>query len=492
MLSLSPLVVLLLAGIWSSYDIFATSSSSSIHDALHTVCATPCLVLPLRHLGLGNRLRIISGMHNIAVQSGRKLLVIWMSSEECNSGFHALFTESQESLVVVDVDETVITTNNVDRTIVEIISSVVADLGISMTILRPQEFFVDITTITSSKDASLLLVWTLGVHAPTGTPCTDYLFAKSTFYRGLRPSPEVMGRMYTEGYGDSTLGFKSIDRVVGIHIRAYDSTYDWAVVTPATENMDINTSTALRFDEASPLSAFVHVMDEILHTYPTTKFFIASNSVLAKDYIKSHFGSNVVITIDAVTVATSVSLDDRSSEASMLLAAAEFFLLSACAYVVHSRGSSYAKEAAAIHMRPVVDISVENEHKTLIRLLTQDASLPHCGLQDYLRMYAAKSHTSSNVPMTTSCEGDSCVSSSETSVKSSSKLICYLEGGDRQMCTVSFLACPCVGGYHERYTGIPSLLCNMDDTNSMDAAVMWGGQKCLSLLAESNGYSLTR
>ena len=510
----SLLVVMLLTGIWSLNDIFATSSANSIHDALHVTCTTPCLVLPLRHLGLGNRLRIMSGMHHVAVQSGRKLLVLWMSSEECNSGFHALFTETHESLVVIDVDSSVLTTNNMDRTIVEITSAAALEMGISMTILRPHDFFVDITTVISSKDTSLLLVWTLGVHAPIGVPCTDYLFAKSTFYRGLRPSPAVMARMYTEGYGDSTMGFQSIDRIVGIHIRAYDSTYDWAVVTPhvnlTTENMNTNTSTALRFDEASPLSAFVQVMEDILHTYPTTKFFIASNSVMAKENIKAHFGSNVVITIDAVTVATSVSLDDRSSEASMLLAAAEFFLLSACAYVVHSRGSSYAKEAAAIHMRSVVDISVENETKTLIRLLTQDASLPHCGLQDYIRIQTVKSHHSSNIPMATTCEGDSCNSHSSSErmtipfQSSSTALTCYLEGGDRQMCTVSFLVCPCVGGYHEHFTGIPSLLCNMGDFNSIDtttaavtatATVMGDGQQldhCVSLLAESNGYSLTK
>ena len=187
----------------------------------------------------------------------------------------------------------------------------------------------------------------------------------------------------------------------------------------------------------------------------------------------------------------------------MLLAAAEFFLLSACSYVVHSRGSSYAKEAAAIHMRPVVDISVENENNTLIILLTQDASLPHCGLQDYIRMDAAKPHISSSLPIMTTCEGDSCFSPSErseTSVISSSlaspspELTCYLEGGDRQMCTVSFIVCPCIGGYHKRFTGIPSLLCNMDDSNSIDDATMSGRQQsdhCLSLLAESNGYSLT-
>jgi hypothetical protein len=76
--------------------------------------------------------------------------------------------------------------------------------------------------------------------------------------------------------------------------------------------------------------------------------------------------------------------------------------------------------------------------------------------------------------------GDSCPSSP-------SNRECYQEAGDRRMCTVSFTSCPCEGQYHQRDMGIPSLLCNVDDeggTGHRDTT------RCVTLLAESNGYSI--
>jgi hypothetical protein len=68
------------------------------------------------------------------------------------------------------------------------------------------------------------------------------------------------------------------------------------------------------------------------------------------------------------------------------------------------------------------------------------------------------------------------------------KRVCYREG-ERDMCTLEFKVCPCLGGktrgYMQRMTGISDLLCNVDADSYNE-----NSDGCFSLLAESNGYSI--
>lgn len=488
----------------NKYSILEVTIGTAIATATTTTTGQqqPLIILPLRHLGLGNRLRIMAGIHSVALHYGRRLLVLWLPSDECNSGFHTLFNEMHPTLTVHDVDPTSDIAVNFYRSINSAMLTYANEHGLSAATARLQDFFVDLTQLANLRhqDISLLLLWTLGVHTPIHTPCADYLFAKSNFYRGLKPSAAVMARMYTssgpgEGQGRSSInGFPgTTTRVIGIHVRAYDNHhFDWAVVAPMNSS-----APALRFDEASPLEAFVAVMQQISAVHPTTRFFVASNSHEAKRELQIRLGHEAIITVDTVNGPATSAHGDRSSETGMILAAAEFFLLSACAYVVHSRGSSFAREAGAVHMRPVIDLAVGDD-RTVLAVLMQHTALPQCGMHEYIRALPAP-HPSSHPDPHPDLHPDPPDPDTDRSLEQATEqtcvggtcppqpppVECYLEAGDRRMCTVALTVCPCEGRYHQRDFGIPSLLCNVEGgTGHSDLS------QCVTLLAESNGYSL--
>ena len=113
-------------------------------------------------------------------------------------------------------------------------------------------------------------------------------------------------------------------RTVGVHVRAYHSTYDWPVVVPltGTTKNESTDSAALRFDESAPLHAYIRVMNEILENYPKTIFFVSSNSIEVKTIFSQIFGG-IIVTVESPLEIVS----DRSSPEGMVLAASEFLLL---------------------------------------------------------------------------------------------------------------------------------------------------------------------
>jgi len=227
------------------------------------------------------------------------------------------------------------------------------------------------------------------------------------------------------------------------------------------------------------------------------QFFVASNSASAKTALRQRFGEYAVITAwdgdgdgdgDGDTAADAVDGGPRgrSTAAGMAAAAADFFLLSQCAFVVHSKGSSFAAEAAAVHNRPVVDVSVDappagagTGAAAVLTVLSHDMSLPYCGLHEYIRVDTNRVFHSESIGNEYGVCGDSCARRAP---------VCYDEAGERSMCTQAFRACPCEAPYR-RLTGLPALLCPREDNGvslGTDA-----GEGCVSVLADSNGYSLS-
>jgi hypothetical protein len=181
-------------------------------------------------------------------------------------------------------------------------------------------------------------------------------------------------------------------------------------------------------------------------------------------------------------------------------------------------------------------VSVSPVEGQFLNLLNQDISLPYCGLQEYIRTVedegncdldnvSLDSISSSTSADETSTSLDSSSTSfsmpsistspsalNDTSVTCSSyspdltercdksengliskhrqfnKRVCYNEG-EREMCTLEFEVCPCIGGktrgYMQRMTGISDLLCNVHTDSYLG-----NNDGCFSLLAESNGYSI--
>jgi hypothetical protein len=310
-----------------------------------------------------------------------------------------------------------------------------------------------------------------------------------------------------------------MNRVVGVHIRAYHTKYDWPVVVP------ISDTNVQRFDQVTPLDSYFNIIQSILSNYPNTKFFIASNNLQAKEHLIRIYGTKMIILKSDESL-----LGERSSNEGMIVAAAEFFLLGQTSYLIHARGSSFGKEAAAVHMIKLIDVSISPIEGQFLNLLNQDASLPYCGLQEYIRavkvdncdvdtIFLDSTSTSisfdatstsfsipttktpsvlnndtnviyeSNTPKCTDqCKTiENCSKRIKNSI--SNKRVCYNEG-DREMCTLEFKVCPCLGGetpvgYMQRMTGISDLLCNVDIDSYVE-----NGEDCFLLLAESNGYSI--
>lgn len=353
---------------------------SSLHDSLHIQLANHVgintIILPVNALGLANRMRLIASAYSIALRMNKSLVVIWQANEDCMASFYELFDEASDISVLImepGMDNSVFS-----RTVREALNFVGSVKNLSIQEHYPRDFYVSIGDVSPH---GIHILWTRGTHASVDSECTDYLADKQQFYRLLRPTAAVTELI-------DSVDIQSDDElVVGVHIRAFDARYDWAVVSPslasvrekggessqhphpaaasssARNELDSNATDSpsmkplhlqsKRFDQAASLEAFVGVMEDLIQTHPAVRFFLASNSAQAKRNLVQHFGASRVLTLQ-----DEAQLGERESVHSLVVALAEFYLLGATSFVVHTRGSSFAREAAARSGIPVVDVSV--------------------------------------------------------------------------------------------------------------------------------------
>lgn len=359
------------------------------------------VVLPVSALGLANRLRVIASALHLAKLANRRLIVLWQPSSECSTSFSSLFSitpELNKDIVIADLMD-----NVSDRYIFESLKKATQQSQQTLKEVYFTSFFVETKLGAEEyRNLDVLLLWTLGMHSYEDESCFHYLFAKSLFYRSLTPSDEVKQIMTSvnvnDGYdihgNDSSDNHNTVNnKVIGIHLRGYDVTYDWEVVVPDYDSNSINSSNdggggksesnstvfnsrSRRFDEASPLSSFVHYIDATLAVHPDAVFYVASNVLAVKQFLIERYNSlqpsdlastatttNVATPSAPATPATILTIlsdvtGHRSSTSGLQLAAAELMLLSQCGYILHTQGSSFGREAAAFHLVPVVDVSV--------------------------------------------------------------------------------------------------------------------------------------
>lgn len=287
------------------------SLNSTLYGFLTNVvnAADKFIILPLLELGLANRLRILASVYSIARKCNRKLVLLWQPTSDCMADFSELFINYNKDFSIYSLNYEA---KHTTKEISEAISYFREKNGVSWSILSPRHFFVDIGENYEFKDRTMITVWTLGVHAPKGMHCSDYLHFKSSFYKALKPSPRVSDIIASLSLADSSNG----NRVVGLHIRAYHTKYDWPVVVPLLD------SNVQRFDQITPLDSYINIIQSILSNYPNTKFFVASNNIQAKEYLIEIYGTKII------TLKSNASLlEERSSSEGMTVATAEFFLL---------------------------------------------------------------------------------------------------------------------------------------------------------------------
>jgi hypothetical protein len=320
------------------------------------------VVIPVNVLGLANRLRIISSACTIAASHNASLLVVWQGNEDCAAEFQDLYTFKSSGIAAVAVDAG-LTNGEFEKKVRHTISTVCIQNDLSVGEVYPRDFLVG--GDWSAKD--LTVMWTRGTHADISTSCWEYAYSKRQFYQQLALLPAV--QTLVDSVDLAAPGGGGL--VVGVHIRAFDERYDWAVVSPslAASNIAANSTTshgerdytvlqnvrAKRFDETASLQSFVDIMGNVIRLRPNIRFFLASNSIQAKNNMIAHFGSARILTL------SDEAAGQREQSHGIAVAAAEFHLLGETAFVIHTRGSSFAREAASRTSIPVIDVSALEE-----------------------------------------------------------------------------------------------------------------------------------
>eukprot|EP01038_Epipyxis_sp_PR26KG_P011784 gene11784-15767_t len=442
-----------------------------------------------------------------------KLIVLWSKSEDCPIRYDEIFLPHLDNIKIsiLSYDQM----NDANISYEDMVRSQLRDLYSLINKNIYQLYFTDyiiddndhhnkksnqtnriyIDYYLSKYD--ILLVWTRGTHVLRSMTCVDVIFSKQLFYKGLKlKDPNINHLLETihDSQNDNYL-------VIGIHIRAYDPKHDWAVLSPISINQDNNNNNnnnALRFDEGSSIEGFVSVMIYFLQLNPLLKFFIASNNKQAVKEVSYHFEDHQIVTVDSIIrnyihnnndILNDLSYlnelidnnsnfhSDRMSYNGQLLALLEYFILSKTSLIIHTRGSSFAREAANINNIPVIDISVRWNDKNegiSFGFFSQNILLPYCGMPEYIRSLQYQSN------------------------HNRMSIICYNEGGDRSMCTSNYSLCLCnshVFDFIRNSNSTPIM--NIYDSkfdliycNNPDYFDGYELTRCIELLAESNGYTI--
>jgi len=319
------------------------------------------MILPIHHLGLSNRLRMLASAQQVAVEANRSLYVDWRPSESCNvlisdlfnvhafkntSGFQ-IYNGTLVTLYQLSKD---VTAKKTRKEFVHIPS------GLSVLVIRHRGATFDINEILGF-DVVILLV--TGFFQASHISCQEYYFRKQSFYRSLELQEGIANEF-------QALKRKVLDKslVVGVHVRLFDSVHDWATIPPPS---DSTRREALIFDEAAPLYLFVQAMQQMLDRYPRIKFYVASNSKAAKQALVGHFSNDVVIAVDFPMRTLT-----RDSRIGIQIALLEWMVLAHTAIILHSFGSSYAEEAAQLHLIPTIRIRKGGN------VMGPDLTLPFC------------------------------------------------------------------------------------------------------------------
>ena len=342
------------------------------------------LVIILNRLGLANRLRSIADWHQIALLSNRDLIVSWQPTSDCNATFMDLFESGPPGLRIVPfllpVDPVAAVAEMEAKAREENVTYKTLDRenmfveGRGRFIVRRDEVLSDVQAVITSYDGVLVL---------DGVKCQQYLSMRSAFLSALVPvkaARDLVKEVVDTYFKDKVM--------IGVHYRAHDLTQDWEVVPP----LDGRTA-AMPFGEGATLQDFQRYMANIKRAFTTSytvdpdgpggaeaqvmntttsSFFIASNSLEAKQFFASTFKDSVVIEGD----------HRRTTKEGIMLALLEWLLLSRSALLLNTYGSSYAMEAAQVHQRPLVGIwgGVAVHHT--------DVRLPFCGHMLYMTEFS--------------------------------------------------------------------------------------------------------
>ena len=176
-----------------------------------------------------------------------------------------------------------------------------------------------------------------------GVSCQHYLYSRSNFLSSLVPHQKDI-----DFISDIQHRYFQTHLMVGVHFRSHDHVQDWEVVPP----YDDTSTEAKPFGDGAGLQDFEEVMHSMEYHFnregkndirgkKKLRFFIASNTDAAKDYLLEKFA-------DAISLRGGDY--NRDSNEGIRFALLEWLLLSECALIINTYGSSFAVEVRIAHL----------------------------------------------------------------------------------------------------------------------------------------------
>jgi len=254
---------------------------------------------------------------------------------------------------------------------------------------HPVGYGVDIDSFREDWVDDVIITEGNGLFQPLHLDCQEFLFRKGTFYSQLTPSPFVESVISKV---ESSNQF--IDHlVVGVHIRKYNSDFDWPVVPPHASSDKTGSGgvrEALSFDQMGPLSLYSTPAKEFLLRHPNAKIFLSSNSMERKEEFIREVGEDSIITLNfpsterfefslpshkTLQLTGESSQQFRNQHQGIEAALIDMLVMSRCALILHTYGSSFASEAALLGGRDVPTIRVDDVSKMSQRCLSYFGAL---------------------------------------------------------------------------------------------------------------------
>lgn len=302
------------------------------------------IILQITRLGLANRLRSVADWYVIGRLTNRDLLVSWEPTIECNISFNELFDDGPPGLSLLPIFLPQGGGEKLISDMAKTINSTYFNMDSLSGDKKFNEFFVDIKEV-ESLNFNIIYTSYDGIKCSNKIKSQQYMYMRSNFYQQLRPNPFII-----ENINHIINSYFSNNIMIGVHIRMYDPKFDWEIVPPRN-----GLHKASAFGDGASVEDFKSILNQIktqftieVNDKPLTncRFLIASNSESIKKYFLHEFPGSIAISGE----------QKRESRDGITLALLEFLLLSKSALIINTYGSSFAVEAAAIHMRPLVGL----------------------------------------------------------------------------------------------------------------------------------------
>ena len=259
--------------------------------------------------GLCNRMRAIDSALALAQAQNRRLRIYWMERENLKCPFNSLFEPFTDSNVGVFERK------------------------------KPPRRFLYIKPLVTR-----LLKGTNALESRFASP--EYERLISTNFDALRAHDlDIMTFINFYSNPDPYSSFKPIREILDL-IAERTSDFD-----PNTVGVHIRRTDHVKAIANSPDEAFFHAMDNELHLTPSTRFYLATDSMQVKETFKARYGEKIVATEFEA---------NRSSIEGIREAVVELYSLSGTKKIIGSQVSSFSTTAAEIGKIPIIRVTRES------------------------------------------------------------------------------------------------------------------------------------